>query len=396
MYFREVLAEGGGGHTFETAILGALLTRIGGDPGFCFLGPEGAMLDRVRSEGHQAVPIAVSGGRRMVLKTPTAWGFIHSFFTPPMGRMTAPTRLDRLVSDAGLDFLWCLGPDVPSLETPFAMTVWDLQHRLQPFFPEVSRGGTWEARERYYAACLRRAALVITGTQVGRDELTRFYQLSKERIVVLPHPAPAWPESERPDQEVLSTHAIEPGYLFYPAQFWPHKNHVGLLEALARLGTDAPVLVLTGSDHGGNRRHVEAAIRQRGLDTKVRVLGFVPRVDLPALYRNALALTYVSYFGPENLPPLEAFSQRCPVIAARVPGSVDQLGEAALLVDPNDPDEIAGAVRAVTNEGTREELVTRGEQRAAQRTSEGFVEGALAAIHRFEPIRRNWPSGDAL
>ena len=66
--------------------------------------------------------------------------------------------------------------------------VWDLQHRLQPLFPQVSADGIWENRERRFSTVLRRAALVITGTEVGRREIEQF---SRRRAGQHSHHAPS-------------------------------------------------------------------------------------------------------------------------------------------------------------------------------------------------------------
>jgi glycosyltransferase involved in cell wall biosynthesis len=145
-------------------------------------------------------------------------------------------------------------------------------------------------------------------------------RISQERVHILPHPTPAC--ALNASQKTKLPDGLEPGYLFYPAQFWAHKNHVNLLLALKQLSDQGKViqLVLTGSDYG-NLLHIEKTISELGLQNQVRTLGFVSNEELVAFYQNALALTYVSFFGPENLPPLEAFALGCPVIAARVDGA---------------------------------------------------------------------------
>jgi glycosyltransferase involved in cell wall biosynthesis len=167
---------------------------------------------------------------------------------------------------------------------------------------------------------------------------------------------------------------------------------VNLLLALKELrdaGTAIP-LVLTGADYG-NKVYVESTIDLLGLHDQVKILGFVDRKTLTALYQNALALTYVSFFGPENLPPLEAFALNCPVIASKVDGAEEQFGDAAILVDPANVDEIAAAIEKVyKSESLRKELAEKGKRRAASWTSIDFVRGALEIIKEFEPIRRTW------
>jgi glycosyltransferase involved in cell wall biosynthesis len=150
-------------------------------------------------------------------------------------------------------------------------------------------------------------------------------------------------------------------------------------------------LVLVGSDQG-NLAHVRRTVAELGLKEQVIVLGFVPRNELLALYGSATALAYVSFFGPENLPPLEALAIGCPVVAADVAGAREQLGDAALLVDPRRETEIATAIlQLLDNPDLRTRLVAKGKQRAAQWTGREFVDAVLSAIDDLEPIRRCWP-----
>lgn len=307
-------------------------------------------------------------------------------------------ELTTLLREAGIDFLWnssCLA--TPTMEIPYATPVWDMQHRLQPFFPEVSAGGEWRRRERNYQELLSRAAVVLAGTEAGREEIERFFGVTPERVALLPHPTPADCLEAAPDPDLVARTLerldVAPGFLFYPAQFWPHKNHVGLLHALRILKDEhglAPILVLTGSEQG-NASHVAGVARDLGLSGHIKNLGFLERADILALYTGAAALAYVSYFGPENLPPLEAFALGCPVLAADVPGAREQLGDAALLVDPADPRAMAsGLARLLRAPELHAELAARGRVRARRFTSRDFAAQALALFDRFEPYRRCW------
>ena len=307
-------------------------------------------------------------------------------------RLRWRSSFERRARETGIEFLWFLGQRPRDVDLSYITVVFDLQHRLQPWFPEVNQFGQWELRERGFARTLRRASAVIVGTQVGKEEVVRFYQVPEERIHILPHPTPAYALNPESKSDALIRFGLQPGYLFYPAQFWAHKNHASLLLAVKQLreqGTRLQ-LVLAGSDFG-NLNYVRQQIEALGLQDQVSILGFVTQSDLIALYQNALALTYLSFFGPENLPPLEAFALGCPVIAARVSGSEEQLGDAALLVDPANSTEIAAAIRKLhQNAKLRQRLVARGRDRAASWTVEEFVHGAFKILDAFEPIRRTW------
>jgi glycosyltransferase involved in cell wall biosynthesis len=295
-----------------------------------------------------------------------------------------------------IEFVWFLTPAYELTDVPYIATVWDLQHRLQPWFPEVGNLVEWNGRETYISTYLRRAAYIIAPNEAGRDELHLFYQIPEDRIICLPHPTPQLRSvAVDEEQKILARHDLRPGFLFYPAQYWPHKNHANLLYGLKVLKeTHHLVLpaVFVGSDKG-NIDYLKKLVLELGIESQVHFLGFVTDAEMTALYKNALALVYLSFFGPENLPPLEAFSAGCPVIASRVNGASEQLGDAALLVSPTDSDEIALAIKSLLDDSRqREMLVARGFERAKRATSAGYVSQVFTLLDKFESIRRAWGS----
>ncbi len=310
-------------------------------------------------------------------------------------RLKRATRLERLAMAAKVDFVWFISEGPVMMDLPYLTVVWDLQHRTMPWFPEVSSQGIWDMREDSLAWFLRRASRIIVGTEAGRQDILRCYQISADRFKVLPHPTPGFVLSaatESADQ-LLAKYSLPEGYLFYPAQFWPHKNHASLLKALQVLREEFDLVlpvVFVGSDRG-NRPYIEGLISQLELDDQVHLLGFVPDDELIALYQSALALIYTSFGGPENLPPLEAFALGCPVVAADIPGAEEQLGDTALLVDPGDPGRIAAAIHKLYHDPElRDSLVAKGLQRAAQWTGADYVRGVFEIFDEFESVRFAW------
>src|SRR6266480_5488652 len=89
-----------------------------------------------------------------------------------------------------IDFFVNVSPEIAILDVPFLVIVWDLQHRLQPFFPEVDSGDEWQRRENFFSQVLKRAAYVVTATDTGKKEVQMFYGIPDERIRILPHPTP--------------------------------------------------------------------------------------------------------------------------------------------------------------------------------------------------------------
>ena len=306
-----------------------------------------------------------------------------------------------------LDLIVYLNPGVsPFLDIPFIINIWDLAHRVLPFFPEISLGAGWEFRERHYRERLQRAAYIITPNAASRQEVVDFYQVPPAKIRPMRHPTPndVLCASESSAEAASLDHlGVRGDFLLYPAQFWPHKNHILLLRMLKVLKEKyayEPQLVLTGSDKPlfdesllGNLAYIKQCAQEMSLEKKVIFAGFVSREVLMALYRKATALVFASFLGPENLPPLEAFALGCPVIASQLNGSQDQFGDAAIQLDPKSPELWADTVQELRRDSTRRaSLIAKGKIRAREFTSDDFIRGLFKIFDDFEPYRSTWTS----
>jgi len=302
--------------------------------------------------------------------------------------------LDPFLLDAGVDLFVNLGPDALSMAVPYVCAVFDLQHRGQPFMPEVNVRGYWERWEEQYREYLGRATFVINGTEAGQGEIVRAYQVPRERLVKVPLPTPGFAAAAANEpRQPRPAYVGQSPFVFYPAQFWPHKNHITLLESVALLRQERGLdfhLVLVGSDQG-NRAFVQERIAAMGLSGVVHVRGFVERSELIALYQHAGAMACVSTCGPESLPTLEAFALGCPVVTSNTPGSREQFEGAALFVSVVDPAAIADAILTLQEDAARRAaLVAAGRAIAAERTAERFARGIFEAVKPFAQKRKNW------
>lgn len=316
--------------------------------------------------------------------------------SPQDRQPTIPELLEHAIQREKLDLVWYMIPIGVPLSVPFIATVWDLEHRKQPYFPEVSvTEWTWAERELNYSALLPRASIIITGTASGKNEVIKYYGVNADNVKIIPFPAPAFGVRASSDdiRTVREKYGIKGTFLLYPAQFWPHKNHVNLLMSLTVLQRESgfrPSLVLTGSDMG-NRNHVRKLISELQLSEQVFDLGFVSRDDLICLYMDATALVFPSFFGPDNLPPIEAFALGCPVVAADIPGAREQLGRGALYFDPSNPEQIAARILEVCGDSDcRRRLVYEGAMISRQRTPEAYISEICRLLNGFEVVRRCW------
>jgi glycosyltransferase involved in cell wall biosynthesis len=399
IFLRDYLPEDGGRYTFSNEITNALLklsTQCSHQ--FVVFGtnkePPPALL---LSDSIQYVYVCSTYKQTVEHKiSTTIIDFLKKLQHPLMSFSINP-RQQMLVLDAlssnGIDILWEPGPNCLTMDLPYIITVWDLEHRVLPYFPEIDRECKWDLLEQHYATKLRRASFVITNTKAGKAQIEMFYQVPTERIKILPFPVPNFVSSAIPStrNNIFAKYNLSDKYLFYPAQFWPLKNHVNLLLAVQSLkhkyDLNFPV-VFCGSDKG-NKVYVSRMVAELDLSNQIKFLGFVPQEDLCSLYRNAFALTYVTFNGPGSLPPLEAFALGCPVIASK--NLSEQLGNAALLVNPKQPEEIASAIKLLWEDHSlRQCLVERGFARASKWTCEDYVKGIFALLDEFVFIRRCW------
>jgi glycosyltransferase involved in cell wall biosynthesis len=170
------------------------------------------------------------------------------------------------------------------------------------------------------------------------------------------------------EEDVILKYGLESKYIFYPAQFWEHKNHINLLKSIKILkerGLNVN-LVLVGSQKN-NYKKVLLQIKDLGISENVRILGYISNSELLSLYRNAVGMVFVSFLGPTNIPPMEAMVTGCPLICSDAYAMPEQVGSAGLLINPRDPLDIANKIEKIWNDAKlREELSKLGEEKSKE------------------------------
>jgi glycosyltransferase involved in cell wall biosynthesis len=280
----------------------------------------------------------------------------------------------------------------PSLQVflwpfPAVFPIHDLQHVFQPEFPEVSARGEERRRDFLYRHAVPAAGAILADSEVGREDILRVYRPAADKVHALPHLAPPYLEdaiTQAALARVRARYSVPEQFLFYPAAFWRHKNHRNLLLALDVLvrkrGVRLPLLLA-----GARSREYPRLVRladELGLSS-VRFLGYVPDEDVYPLYRLAQALVMPTFFGPSNLPNIEAWTVGCPLITSDIRGLREQVGDAGLLADPRDPEAIAEAIWRVFSEPElRQELIERGKRQVARWGPADFAQRLASILER--------------
>ncbi len=379
--------DSSGGATFEHDVLAAALRRT--DRGALVVYPDIPAIRALVDDAH-------AGGRVTLvpaLATPNIARRLQKRVSRMAGR-SAPhlpfADLGGALAAAGAECAWMLGGSQVPLDLPYLATVWDVQHRAQPWFPEVSSNGEWREREQLVREFIARAFRVLTGTAQGAREVEAFYGRPVTDSRVIPFAVPEFARQAGAEERLSRPAEVGERYLLYPASFWAHKNHVTLLHALALLSDDTQ-LVLVGADRGA-MAHVRSTALALGVAERVVFMGHVPRASLIALYQHAEALVYASLFGPDNLPPLEAMALGCPVIASDIPGASEQLGDAALLVSPLSAEAWTSAIRDLRDQpAQRARLVARGHECSSASGAEHYANEVFRIIdEELAPVRALW------
>lgn len=274
-----------------------------------------------------------------------------------------------------MDFdLWIYPAQDPMaylLPAPALTTVHDLMHRYEPNFPEVSG---YRMREIHYRAICRWVEGVLVDSQVGKAQLVESYGIDPALVYPLPFVAPSYIRIEADPSGFAARYRLPLRFFFYPAQFWPHKNHSALLRAAYLLRETHPDIhfVFIGAKKNGFDRLKKMA-GDLNLSDRILILDYIPDEDVAAIYRRARALVMPTFFGPTNIPPLEAMVAGCPMAVSRIYAMPEQCGDAALYFDPHSDKEIADALaRLWVNDALCADLAARGRRRAELHSQDTF------------------------
>jgi len=230
-----------------------------------------------------------------------------------------PSRFERSLIKQKIDCVFFLGTYLEALilkKIPFVIVVWDLGHRDLVGSPETYQWGNFDFREDNLQLVCRKAFTIITDSKRMMSRLEQSYGVDKERTI----PINLFPDDYDTilNLKIRKKEIQRERYLLYPANFWSHKNHITLLEALKfnKLNNiDSYKLIFTGSDKG-RRRTLERLAHEFELLDRIEFHDFVSRDQLLNLYLDSEGLVYPSLLGPTNIPPMEALLLGIPLYVA--------------------------------------------------------------------------------
>lgn len=249
-------------------------------------------------------------------------------------KLKRPTvkKSDKFLKDRGISVIHFPSPLFFDSNIPFLYEPWDLQHR---HYPEFFSKKEFEWRDRLYYEGCRKAKLVITAANWIKKDIVKQFGIPPSKIAVIPRGSLMFhdrmPIKKRSD------------FAFYPAMTFPHKNHLCLLDAVARLRDEKNImlpLICTGRFYEPHFSKLMQKIERLELEGQVHFLGPVSDKTLMLLFNTARFMVFPSLFEGLGLPLIEAVQQDLPIIASNSTCIPEVLGDTALLFDGNNVDSV--------------------------------------------------------
>ncbi len=299
-------------------------------------------------------------------------------------------RLPLAAREDGLRLLHCPANAAPRWRPVRCVTT---VHDLAPLTVpgEVSR----QEQAVFRRGLLRAVAgssVVITPSEATRDELCRQFDVTEERMAIVPWAADSritaaagTPMSEAERQRVRDTYGLASHYFLSFAGDVRRKNADGLIRALAALSPAQRAgiqVAFVGITRPQRRAELEQLAASLGVGPACRLLSFVPHEDLPTLVRASAGVLIPSLAEGFGLPVLDAFACGVPVVASRCPSLVEVADDAAEYCDAHDPTSIASAIQALREPRRGAELVARGRERLARFSWLATARAMLRAYER--------------
>ena len=361
--YRPALSDRSGAGEYTHQLVRALLAAY--PPAGPASGTNGALALTVFSSSWKdrlADPPELRGARAIDRRVPVrllnfAW---HRLGWPPVERLTG---LDFDVTHSSHPLL------LPSRRAAQIITIHDLYFLAHPERTRAEIRRDYPALVRDHA---HRASRILVPSQFTAVEVERRLGVAAERIAICPPGAPDWTP-----RETLPSG----GYILFFGTLEPRKNIGGLLDAYERLlGNNPPNRLRQGSGAQGGGHHVSLVLAGKVTDEArpwlerinrpplaghVRHIGYVEPADRQTLYAGARLLVMPSFEEGFGIPVLEAMTFGVPVVASARGSLPEVLGDAGPLVNPDEPDEIAGAMaRLLDNDAFAAACAAKGVLRA--------------------------------
>lgn len=252
----------------------------------------------------------------------------------------------RTLIRADIDLFIFPGQDPESylLKLKTVSTIHDLMHIYEPQYRELS---STRIRNYHYQNMIKYSEVIMVDSLLGKQHVRKNYAVIGDKIKVVPFIAPHY--VRKFECTINLVPRIQGKYLFYPAQFWSHKNHITVLKAFQQIKDLEIKLVFSGAQKNAYNEVIQF-INEHNLENRVEILGYVSEDDMLNLYHFAKCVVFASVCGPTNIPPIEAMMLGKPLLCSDKYAMREQCGDAALYFDPLNVDELTSSINKIVSD----------------------------------------------
>ncbi len=225
-------------------------------------------------------------------------------------------------------------------------------------------------RSIFVPLSIKRASRVVTVSRWMKDEICQRYGIPLHRVQVIYHGVDTSLFRVKQNVDFLTRYGVQKPYLLTVGVLWEYKNVDKVIEAFGILEKEYKVkhrLVIVGRDYDGNRSKYEKLAQRQGIQNEIIFTGPVPPDSLRYFYSAADVFVFPSRIESFGLPLLEAMACQVPVVASNRSAIPEIVGDAGVVVDPDDAATMAKTIyELIHNSSLREDLVRRGKRRTKQ------------------------------
>ncbi len=275
-------------------------------------------------------------------------------------------QLNFYIDYMKIDIMFCplffLAPENCSI--PSVVSILDVQHE---FFPQYFSKKVLSEIKKSTRSTLDKATSIITISQFSKDTIIDKYNIPADKIAVTYLSADGCFDSDiNQDSLKKINNSIASNYIFYPANTWPHKNHITLLKSYSILkekyGTNLK-LVFTG-DGKQQKESIEKYINDSNLKNDIIYLGYVDQKDMPSVFANATIMVFPSLFEGFGIPLVEAMKSGVAIACSSCGSIPEVVDDCALIFDPYNTEDIAEKLNILENDKElRAMLISKGKER---------------------------------
>jgi len=285
-------------------------------------------------------------------------------------------------------------------EISFISNIWDTDHKKNSQFPEHNSNFTFENREKLYKEIIFRAFKIIVSHKSNKIDLINFYN-SSEKNIIIQNFIPILPSFFMNKNNENYFSKLSDGFhlpknkkiIFYPAQFWPHKNHkyiIDTAEILKKNNDDRFYFVFCGGNKG-TYDYLKKIIAQKNLNNYFKMLTFLSDDEVISLYLKCNAVVMPTLGGPTNLPIYESFFFKKIIFYTKDLIINDKINDHLININTLSPKDFVNKLEICFNDSKIKEITDKNYEYYFEVCNENsFKENYTMIIDEFSELLKRW------